>query len=195
MPSRILNGRDTSLQNRQMRQVQVALDKENAHCFADRCQSWNMALTLGINAVDFIIDTLSVNHRSPELEASSRAVTDTLYALHCQQQSNDPALKSATMDLQSQLPLGRVLPHYAGFLRASLILTRRSFTNTFRQRGRYFYRVVGPFAIIVLITLVYWRFGNDSLSVYTRLGYFQQSALGAIPGASVTLDLYPRQVR
>ncbi|CAO3569639.1 unnamed protein product [Mortierella alpina] len=145
------------------------------------------------NAPDFIIDTLSVNHRSPQLEASSRAVTDNLYALHCQQHSDDLALDSATKDLQSQQPLGRVSPHYAGFLRASLVLTHRNFTDTFRQRGRYFYRIVGPSAIIVLVTLVYWRFGNDSLSVYTRLGYFQQSALGAIPGALVTLDLYPRQ--
>ncbi|KAF9944613.1 hypothetical protein BGZ72_002172, partial [Mortierella alpina] len=30
------------------------------------------------NAADFIIDTVSINHRSPELEASSRAVTDSL---------------------------------------------------------------------------------------------------------------------
>ncbi|KAG9319061.1 hypothetical protein KVV02_005374, partial [Mortierella alpina] len=74
-----------------------------------------------------------------------------------------------------------------------LILTRRNFTDTFRQPGRYIYRIVGPFVIIAFISLIYWRFEWDSLSVYKRLGFFQQTALGALPGALVALDLYPRQ--
>ncbi|KAF9272052.1 hypothetical protein BGZ68_002784, partial [Mortierella alpina] len=135
-----------------------------------------------------------VNHRSPELEASSRAVTESLYALHCQQQNADPTLQSMTADPKSQEPLTYVPPHYAGFVRGCLVLTRRNFTDTFRQRGRYIYRVAGPVAIVSLVSLIYWRLGKDSLSVYARLGYFQQAALGAIPGALVALDLYPRQV-
>ncbi|CAO3569637.1 unnamed protein product [Mortierella alpina] len=145
------------------------------------------------NAPDFIIDTLSVNHRSPQLEASSRAVTDNLYALHCQQHSDDLALDSATKDLQSQQPLGRVSPHYAGFLRASLVLTRRNFTDTFRQPGRYIHRIVGPVNVVVIASLFFWRMGNDLLSVYTRLGCLQQLAGGALPAVLVALDLYPRQ--
>lgn len=148
-----------------------------------------------IPAIDFIIDTLSVNYRSPELEAFSRAVTESLYALHCQQQNVDPTLQSMTADPKSQEPLGYVPPHYAGFVRACLILTRRNFTDTFRQRGRYIYRVVGPVTIVTIVCLFFWRMGNDSLSVYTRLGCLQQLAGGALPAVLVALDLYPRQVR
>ncbi|KAF9564211.1 hypothetical protein EC968_004605 [Mortierella alpina] len=115
------------------------------------------------NVPDFIIDTVSDNHRSPEQEAASRAVTDSLYALHCQQHNADATLESATADPLSQQALGRVPPHYAGFLRASVILTRRNFTDTFRQRGRYVFRIVGPLAISLILTLVYGRFENTRL--------------------------------
>ncbi|KAF9924390.1 ATP-binding cassette sub- G member 5 [Mortierella alpina] len=145
------------------------------------------------NAADFIIDTLSVNHRSPDLEASSRSVTDKLYALHCQQHNADAALESAAADPKSQEPLGRVLPHYAGFLRASLILTRRNFTDTFRQRGRYIYRVVGPVTIVAIVCLLFWRIGNDLFSVFQWLGCILQFAGGSLPAVLVALDLYPRQ--
>ncbi|KAF9272699.1 hypothetical protein BGZ68_002156 [Mortierella alpina] len=147
------------------------------------------------NAPDFIIDTLSINHRSPELEASSRAATESLYALRYQKHNADPALESVAAQTESPEPLGRVSPHYAGFLRASLVLTRRNFTDTFRQRGRYIYRIVGPLAIIIPLNLFYWRFGEDSLSVYARLGYFQQIATGTLSAMLVAMDLYPRQYR
>ena len=145
-------------------------------------------------AADFIIDTVSINHRSPELEASSRAVTDSLYALHCQKHNIGPTQESASADPNSLEPLGRVRPQYAGFMRASLILTRRNFTDTVRQRGRYIYRVIGPLTIVEIVGLFFWRMGNDSLSIYMRLGCFQQMAGGTLPAVLVALDLYPRQV-
>ncbi|KAF9564209.1 hypothetical protein EC968_004603 [Mortierella alpina] len=143
---------------------------------------------------DFIIDSVSISHRSPELEATSRAVTDSFYVLHCQQQNVDPTLlESATTDFKLQEPLGRVPPHYAGFLQASFILTRRNFTDTFRQRGRYFDRIVAPFTVVTIACLFFWKMGSDLLSVYARLGCLQQFAGGALPSILVALDLYPRQ--
>ncbi|KAF9564210.1 hypothetical protein EC968_004604 [Mortierella alpina] len=145
------------------------------------------------NVPDFIIDTVSINQRSLEQEATSRAMTDRLYSLHCQQHDADTRSESTTTDPKLQEPLGRVPPHYAGFLRASLILTRRNFTDTLRQRGRYIYRMVAPFMVTLSVSVPYWRLGDDSLSVHSRLGYFLQTIACTLAGTLVALDLYPRQ--
>ncbi|KAF9944793.1 ATP-binding cassette sub- G member 1, partial [Mortierella alpina] len=65
--------------------------------------------------------------------------------------------------------------------------------DTVRQHGRYIYRVVGPLTIVEIVGLFFWRMGNDSLSIYMRLGCFQQMAGGTLPAVLVALDLYPRQ--
>ncbi|KAG0210414.1 hypothetical protein BGX28_009323 [Mortierella sp. GBA30] len=146
-------------------------------------------------SADFIIDTASVNHRSPELEASSNAVIDALFALHCQQQKTTPVHESLESDGKPEVhePLPSVAPHYAGFPRACLILTRRNFMDTYRQRGRFLNRVIEPFLITITVVAFYWRLGNDSLGVYQRLGFFQQMTGTGLASMLVALDLYPRQ--
>ncbi|KAF9192310.1 hypothetical protein BGZ50_008674 [Haplosporangium sp. Z 11] len=90
------------------------------------------------NPPDFIIDTVSINARSPALERSTRAVVDALAALHVRNKchistSEDrPDISSSAIEM---LPaLGDHVPHYSGFLKATPILIHRSITNALRQK-------------------------------------------------------------
>ncbi|KAF8985629.1 hypothetical protein BGZ46_003029 [Entomortierella lignicola] len=141
-----------------------------------------------INIPDFILDTASVNLRSIELEKSTRKTVDDLV--------NRFIENKATM-LATQIPeytlgeLPNINPHYASFGRALPILTRRSFVNTFRQKGLYFNRIVQPLFVGVIMTIFFAPIGNGPDGVLSRLGLFQQTSPIIFTGMLNNVAIYP----
>lgn len=144
-----------------------------------------------VNPPDFIIDTASINFRSPELESSSRVVVEALaegYQLAKAAQGPMPPIADSA-------PIGDQVPHYAGLVRATPILFRRSFTNTFRQKGRYINRVVQPLSAVVVALIFVGRLSHSHNEVLDRLGLFQQLMNVTLVSLMANIDLFPREVR
>lgn len=144
-----------------------------------------------VNPPDFIIDTASINFRSPELERSSRATVEVLatgYQLAKAAQGPMPPTADST-------PIGGQVPHYAGLARATPILIRRSFTNTFRQKRRYFNRVGQPFLIAVMALIFFGRLNHSHNEVLGRLELFQQLMNITLASLMANIDIFPREVR
>ncbi|KAF9380774.1 hypothetical protein CPC16_010149, partial [Podila verticillata] len=142
-----------------------------------------------VNPPDFIIDTASINFRSPELERSSRVIVDALaegYQLAKAAQGPIPPIADSTH-------IGDQSHHYAGLIRATSILIRRSFTNTFRQKGRYFNRVVQPLTAVVMALIFVGRLSYSRNEVLDRLGLFQQLMYVTLASMMVSIDLFPRE--
>lgn len=144
-----------------------------------------------VNPPDFIIDTASINFRSPELERLSRVTVEALaeeYQLAKAAQGPMPPIADSTH-------IGDQVHHYAGLTRATPILIRRSFTNTFRQKGRYVDRVVQPLAILVMAFIFFGRLSHSQNEVLDRLGLFQQLMNVTLASLMANNDLFPREVR
>ncbi|KAG0356665.1 ATP-binding cassette sub- G member 5 [Podila minutissima] len=142
-----------------------------------------------VNPPDFIIDTASINFRSPELERSSRATVEVLatgYQLAKAAQGPMPPTADST-------PIGGQVPHYAGLARATPILIRRSFTNTFRQKRRYFNRVGQPFLIAVMALIFFGRLNHSHNEVLGRLELFQQLMNITLASLMANIDIFPRE--
>lgn len=143
------------------------------------------------NPPDFIIDTASINFRSPELELSSRATVEALAAGY----QLAKAAQGPRPPIADSAPIGGQVPHYAGLTRATPILIRRSFTNTFRQKGRYFNRVIQPLIIAVMALIFFGRLSHSQNEVLDRLGLFQQLMNVTLASLMANIDLFPREVR
>ncbi|KAG0025112.1 hypothetical protein BGZ82_010207 [Podila clonocystis] len=142
-----------------------------------------------VNPPDFIIDTASINFRSPELERSSRATVEALaagYQLAKAAQGPMPPIADST-------PIGSRVPHYAGLARATPILIRRSFTNTFRQKGRYFNRVIQPLIIAVMALIFFGRLSHSHNEVLDRLGLFQQLMNVTLASLMANIHIFPQE--
>ncbi|KAG0091770.1 hypothetical protein BGZ93_008677 [Podila epicladia] len=142
-----------------------------------------------VNPPDFIIDTASINFRSPELEHSSRVTVEALAAGY----QLAKAAQGTVPPIADTAPIGGQVPHYAGLTRATPILIRRSFTNTFRQKGRYFNRVGQPLLIVVMALIFFGRLNHSHNEVLDRLGLFQQLMNVTLASLMANIDIFPRE--
>ncbi|KAG0044646.1 hypothetical protein BGZ83_010116 [Gryganskiella cystojenkinii] len=140
------------------------------------------------NVPDFILDTASVNLRAPDLEERTRKVVATLV---------DRFNENKTEMLASQLkdqPLGqlaKVNPQYANFAKAFPILTKRSFLNTYRQKGLYFNRVFQPIITGLVMAIFFAPLGNKPADVISRFGLLQQTSPIVFMGMLNNVAIYP----
>ncbi|KAG0344191.1 Calcium/calmodulin-dependent protein kinase type 1D, partial [Podila humilis] len=177
-----------------------------------------------VNPPDFFVDTASINFRTPELEASSRATVDALAAEYerliesrerVELDGQDEVIAQALQSSGSKSDVGdataavaaiidsssnrsqndhEIVPHYAGLMRATPILVRRSFTNTFRQKGRYFNRITQPLSIGVVALIFVGRLDHSHNEVLDRLGLFQQLMNITLASLMANIDIFPREV-
>lgn len=102
--------------------------------------------------------------------------------------------------LAAQLPseplpeLVRVNPQFAHFRKAFPILTRRSFVNTFRQKGLYFNRILQPVIVGIIMTIFFAPLGNGPADVTSRFGLLQQTSPIVFSGMLNNVALYPFEV-
>ncbi|KAI1317208.1 hypothetical protein EDD11_008900 [Mortierella claussenii] len=140
------------------------------------------------NVPDFILDTASVNLRSAELEEKTRKVVNALVDRF--------NINKRTM-LASQLPthalgeLAKVNPQFASFKKAFPILARRSFVNTFRQKGLYLNRIFQPVFVAIIMTIFFAPLGNTPSDVTSRLGLLQQTSPIVFSGMLNNVAIYP----
>ncbi|KAG0349768.1 hypothetical protein BG005_010705 [Podila minutissima] len=140
------------------------------------------------NVPDFILDTASVNTRSPELEEKTRKTVNALV-------ERFNARKAAM--LESQIPeqamggLKKVNPQFAHFGKAFPLLTRRSFVNTFRQKGLYFNRLLQPIVVAIVMSIYFTPLGHGPDSVTSRFGLLQQTAPVVFSGMLNNVAMYP----
>ncbi|KAF9116562.1 hypothetical protein BGX27_001418 [Mortierella sp. AM989] len=140
------------------------------------------------NIPDFILDTASVNLRSPELEESTRKIVNSLV---------DRFNANKGTMLASQLPdhalgeLTKVNPQYASFGKAFPILTQRSFVNTLRQKGLYFNRILQPVFVGLIMCIFFAPLGNEQNDVLGRFGLLQQTAPIVFAGMLNNVAIYP----
>ncbi|KAG0366271.1 ATP-binding cassette sub- G member 5 [Gamsiella multidivaricata] len=140
------------------------------------------------------VDTISVNSRSAELYASSRATTDALFALYREESEKEI---QQTMDGASFL-ISQNQIQTPGRARASLsssisILTRRSFKNAIRQPGSYLNRILQPVLIVLLTVIFFWRLESTSVGLLNRLGLFHQLMGATLAGLMVHIEVFPRE--
>ncbi|KAF9091437.1 hypothetical protein BGX23_005187 [Mortierella sp. AD031] len=140
------------------------------------------------NIPDFILDTASVNLRSAQLEEDTRKVVNALV---------DRFNANKKEMLASQLPphalgeLPKVNSQYANFNKAFPILTRRSFVNTFRQKGLYFNRVFQPVIVAIIMTIFFAPLGNGPSDITSRFGLLQQTSPIVFSGMLNNVAMYP----
>ncbi|KAF9428498.1 hypothetical protein BGZ94_002168 [Podila epigama] len=140
------------------------------------------------NVPDFILDTASVNLRSTALEETTRKTVNDLV-------DRFNSRKRAMLD--SQLPktpmgeLKKVNPQFASFGKAFPILTRRSFLNTFRQKGLYFNRICQPVIVGIIMTIFFAPLSDGPDGVTSRLGLLQQTSPIVFSGMLNNVALYP----
>ncbi|KAG0380699.1 hypothetical protein BGX24_006032 [Mortierella sp. AD032] len=192
----------------QRRRISIAMQLINdpACVFLDEPTSGLDALT------DFIIDTASINFRSHEQEADSRANIDALVRRYQQERTKGllptTRLDTSTSTLSSsgasgvvgstssgaENTLGTYIPHHAGFISATSILTRRMFKNTVRQRGAYLNRIMEPFLITFIVSLFYWGLEDSPAGLLNRLGLFHQLFGGALAGLIIHTEVFPKEI-
>ncbi|KAG0258011.1 hypothetical protein BG011_003590 [Mortierella polycephala] len=140
------------------------------------------------NVPDFILDTASVNLRSPELEETTRKVVNALVDRY---NANKHEMLALQLPSRSLGDLPKINPQFATFSRAFPILTRRSFVNTFRQKGLYFNRVFQPIIIGIIMTIFFSPLGNGPSDVTSRLGLLQQTTPIVFSGMLNNVAMYP----
>ncbi|KAF9963763.1 hypothetical protein BGZ65_012246, partial [Modicella reniformis] len=140
------------------------------------------------NVPDFILDTASVNLRSAELEEKTRRVVNALVDRF---NSNKHTMLAAQLPSGSLGELAKVNPQFASFRKAFPILTRRSFINTFRQKGLYFNRILQPVIVGIIMTMFFAPLGNGPIDVTSRFGLLQQTAPIVFSGMLNNVALYP----
>ncbi|KAF9159252.1 hypothetical protein DFQ26_006751 [Actinomortierella ambigua] len=140
------------------------------------------------NTPDFILDTASINLRSEALETSTRKTVNDLI-------ERFQARKSELLAEQiPKGPLGELQgtrPHFANFSKAFPLLAKRSFTNTFRQKGLYFNRLAQPVFVAIIMTIFFAPLGNGPLDVTSRLGLLQQTSPLVFAGMLNNVAVYP----
>lgn len=149
-------------------------------------------LTLFYGFPDFILDTASVNTRSPELEEETRKTVNALI-------ERFNSCKAVMLESQTSLkPMGelkKVNPQFAHFGKAFPLLTRRSFVNTFRRKGLYFNRIFQPLAAAIIVTIFFAPLSNGPEGLTSRLGLMQQTATIVFTGMLNNVAIYPFEVR
>lgn len=160
-----------------------------------RLHSISLCLTLIFmmsSHLDFILDTASVNTRSPELEEETRKTVNTLV-----EQFNS---RKTTM-LESQIPaqpmgkLKEINPQFAHFGKAFPLLTRRSFVNMFRRKGLYFNRIFQPVMVAIIVTIFFAPLSNGPDGLISRLGLLQHTTPIMFSGMLNNFSIYPFEVR
>lgn len=140
------------------------------------------------SALDFILDTASVNLRSIELEEETRKTVNALVDRF------DTKKHEILASLLSKGPLGElaeVNPQFASFSKAFPILTRRSFVNTFRQKSLYFNRIFQPVIMAIIITIFFAPLGNGPSDVISRFGVLQETSPIVFVGMLNNVAIYP----
>ncbi|KAF9124460.1 hypothetical protein BGW39_008196 [Mortierella sp. 14UC] len=140
------------------------------------------------NVPDFILDTASVNLRSAQLEEDTRKIVNALVGRFNDNKKEMLALQLPSHSL-GELP--KINPQYAGFSKAFPILTRRSFVNTFRQKGLYFNRVFQPIIVAIIMAIFFSPLGNGPSDVTSRLGLLQQTTPIVFSGMLNNVAMYP----
>ncbi|KAF9416855.1 hypothetical protein BGZ94_010107 [Podila epigama] len=155
-----------------------------------------------VNPPDFIIDTVSVNFRTAELERSSRARVEHLAELYKstraqQMLANAPTLSNDDINNPHNdggASIDGQVPQFASVRRATPILIRRSFNNLFRQKGRYFNRVFQPLVVLIMALVFIGRLNHSHNEVLDRLGLFQQLMNITLAALMANIDIFPREV-
>ncbi|KAF9394137.1 hypothetical protein BGX21_010470 [Mortierella sp. AD011] len=140
------------------------------------------------NIPDFILDTASVNLRSIELEESTRKTVNSLVDRF---NINKHVMLASQLTGHALGELPKVNPQYASFVKAFPILTRRSFVNTFRQKGLYFNRILQPVFVGVIMCIFFAPLGREPNDVLSRLGLLQQTSPMVFTGMLNNVAIYP----
>ncbi|KAG0204964.1 hypothetical protein BGX28_003265 [Mortierella sp. GBA30] len=140
------------------------------------------------NVPDFILDTASVNLRSAELEEKTRKVVNALIDRY---NSNKHDMLALQMPSHPLGELAKVNPQFAPFTKAFPILIRRSFVNTYRQKGLYFNRILQPVIVAIIMTIFFSPLGNGPTDVTSRLGLLQQTTPIVFSGMLNNVAIYP----
>lgn len=143
-------------------------------------------------SLDFILDTASVNLRSAELEETTRKTVNALVARF---NANKHTMLAAQLPNEPMGELAKVNPQFASFRKAFPILTRRSFVNTFRQKGLYFNRILQPVIVGIIMSIFFAPLGDGPVDVTSRFGLLQQTSPIVFSGMLNNVALYPFEVR
>lgn len=127
-----------------------------------------------------------------ELEESTRKVVNGLVARF---NSNKHDMLALQLPSHALGKLPEINPQFASFSKAFPILTRRSFVNTFRQKGLYFNRILQPVIVAIIMAIFFAPLGHGPVDVTSRLGLLQQTAPIVFSGMLNNVALYPFEVR
>ncbi|KAG0299272.1 hypothetical protein BGZ98_010187, partial [Dissophora globulifera] len=142
------------------------------------------------NIPDFILDTASVNLRSAAAEEMTRRTVDALVNRF---NANKDVLLGLQVHNAPSTKLIKTNPQFAPFRKAFPILARRLLVNTFRQKGLYFNRIVQPFMMTVILTVLFAPLGNEPIDTTNRLGLLQYMTPFVFSGMLSNVAIYPSE--
>ncbi|KAG0340433.1 bifunctional tryptophan synthase trp1 [Podila humilis] len=140
------------------------------------------------NIPDFILDTASINTRSEELEATTRKIVNALVERF---NTRKAAMLDSQLEEQVMEKLPKGSPQFASFGKAFPVLTRRSFVNTFRQKGLYFNRIFQPTIVAIIMTIFFAPLSSGPDGLMSRLGLLQQTTPMVFSGMLNNVAMYP----
>ncbi|GAA6021211.1 hypothetical protein JCM11491_001608 [Sporobolomyces phaffii] len=138
------------------------------------------------NPADFILDVVSVDHRSVEAEErSSKRVNKILDHWTASEKPSAPREDDlATTDGSSRL-------RNTSFLRAFPVVLGRSFKNLRRQQDVFIARVANPPFMALLFWLFFGRLGFGASSSQDRIGLLQETTALPFVGMLSCIAIFP----
>ncbi|GAA5870410.1 hypothetical protein JCM8547_004025 [Rhodosporidiobolus lusitaniae] len=150
------------------------------------------------NPADFILDVVSVDHRSLEAEErTSERVSRIIEAWKAKPRttssSSFPTLTSdeAALSTSNSSTAFQVTPFYKAFP----VVLRRSFTNLYRQSDIFIARLANPPFLALLFWLFFLRLGYGAMSAQTRIGLLQETTALPFVGMLSCLSIFPFEKR
>ncbi|CDR35783.1 hypothetical protein NBRC10512_006151 [Rhodotorula toruloides] len=152
------------------------------------------------NPADFIIDAVSLDHRSEEAEAATKQRVARVVDTWAQRQKADLEKRNSGSTLASpshvgdKRPLGSAKLKKTPFARAFPVVLARSFKNLRRQPDVFVARLSNPPFMALLFWIYFARLGFGPSSSQDRIGLLQETTALPFVGMLACIAIFPSEM-
>ncbi|BGP02838.1 ATP-binding cassette transporter snq2 [Rhodotorula toruloides] len=152
------------------------------------------------NPADFIIDAVSLDHRSEEAELATKQRVARIVDTWAQRQKADLEKRNSGSTLASpshvgdKRPLGSAKLRKTPFARAFPVVLARSFKNLRRQPDVFVARLSNPPFMALLFWIYFARLGYGPSSSQDRIGLLQETTALPFVGMLACIAIFPSEM-
>ncbi|BGP27054.1 ATP-binding cassette transporter snq2 [Rhodotorula toruloides] len=152
------------------------------------------------NPADFVIDVVSLDHRSEEAEARTKQRIARIVETWAQRQRADLEKRNSGSTLASpsnvgdRRPLGSAKLKKTPFARAFPVVLARSFKNLRRQPDVFVARLSNPPFMALLFWIYFARLGYGPSSSQDRVGLLQETTALPFVGMLACIAIFPSEM-